>query len=387
MTKDALLPSSKTIAISATRFEQSPFYKCYAESETTFGVYAGRFYPSSNGEDVEQMYWTLRRKSVLYDVPERPLEISGPDAAVFLDHVLACHVGTLQQGRGRYALACTPQGGLFMDGILFRLAEDRFWYVQPDGALETWLVAHSGRFNVNISDPKSRVLQIQGPTSLDVINAATRGAVDQNFKYFHSGFFKIGGQRVYISRTGWTGELGVEVYTMGPETDCTRLWRDLFQAGLPHGMSFGTIASMNIRRIEAGIFDNQTDFDWSMTPEEAGLERFISMDKRDFIGKRALLASRKTLRVHGVKCPNTAVSKGDSIFAGKDCIGQASSGTWSPYLSCGIGIVRLSEPGHWFGTDLSLRNGNDEEQHCRIVPLPFFDRNKDIARGLSSDIP
>ena len=122
--------------------------------DTVMGVYAGRYYSVYNGEDVEEGYWSLRRQAVLYDVPERPVEISGPDAERFLEYVFARRISTLKTGRGRYAIACSHDGGLFMDGVLFKLADQRYWYVQPDGALETWLLAHSNGFDVKVSDPQ-----------------------------------------------------------------------------------------------------------------------------------------------------------------------------------------------------------------------------------------
>ena len=88
------------------------------------------------------------------------MEISGPDVLSFLEYIFARKISDLKQGHGRYAIACTHQGGVFMDGILFRLDDDRFWFVQPDGSLDTWLLAHKCDFDVHITDPHSRVLQI-----------------------------------------------------------------------------------------------------------------------------------------------------------------------------------------------------------------------------------
>ena len=110
--------------------------------------------------------------------------------------------------------------------------------MQPDGALETWLIAHSEGFDIKISDPKSRVLQIQGPASLAVMCDASHGAIDESMGYFHAGFFDLGGQETYVSRTGWTGEIGFEVYSQGGKTDHHRLWDHLMQAGKPHGLEF-----------------------------------------------------------------------------------------------------------------------------------------------------
>ena len=243
----------QTVRVSSRRFEPSPFHDCWANEHTVMGVYAGRYYSVFNGEDITETYWALRRKAAMYDVPERPVEISGPDALAFLERVFARRISSLKQGRGRYAIACTPKGTVFMDGILFRLAADRFWYVQPDGALETWLHAHSDGFDVTISDPHARVLQIQGPASFEIMQAASGGAIDETMGYFHSGFFKIGGQEVYVSRTGWTGELGFEIYTQGNATDCPVLWHHLMKTGEPHGMVVSSISSMEIRRLEAGM--------------------------------------------------------------------------------------------------------------------------------------
>ncbi len=377
----------QTVRVSSRRFELSPFHDCWANEHTVMGVYAGRYYSVYNGEDVTEGYWALRRKAVLYDVPERPVEISGPDAVSFLEHVFARRISSLKQGRGRYAIACTPAGGVFMDGILFRLGPDRFWYVQPDGALETWLHAHSGGFEVTVSDPHSRVLQIQGPTSFDIMHGASGGAIDQSMGYFHSGFFEIDGQEVYVSRTGWTGELGFEIYTLGEATDCPRLWHHLQKSGEAHGMVVGSISSMEIRRLEAGILDNGTDFDLSMTPFEAGLDGFVDLDKDKFIGRNALLERTSGTRIYGVKCAQTTPVYRGTIVDGKDNVARITAGAWSPYLECGIGYARFHAAGNWAGRSLQMRTAQDDMVACEVVELPFYDRDKRIPRGLDKTLP
>ena len=348
------------------------------------GVYAGRFYAIHNGEDAGEKYWALRRTCVMYDVPERPMEISGPGALALLERVFARRVETLKEGRGRYAIACTPQGGLFMDGILFRLAEDRYWYVQPDGALEAWLVAHSGGLDVTVSDPKSRVLQIQGPTSFAVMQAATGGAIDETLKYFQSGFFEVCGQRVYVSRTGWTGERGYEIYTQGDATDCPRLWDDLKSIGATHGMEVSAIPSMEIRRIEAGILDNLTDFDRTMTPFDAGLGAFVDLDKEGFVGREALLSAEQGCRLFGVKCERAAPDMGDAVLVEGARAGRITAGAWSPYMECGVGYVVFDQAGDWPGTQVTVEGPTGGRQTAEVVALPFYDPEKRIPRGLET---
>ena len=278
----------KTIKISARRFEESPYIERTYSPEMVRGVYAGRYFPMTIGEDPLKKYWLLRQKALIFDVPEKPIEISGPDTIPFLEKVMTRKVSTIKEGRGYYSLACTPQGGIFMDGVLFKFEENKFWYVQADGPFEDWLTAHSSNFNVKISDPKSRVLQIQGPASIDIMKDASQGKIDENMKYFRSGFFDLGGQNLYVSRTGFTNELGFEIYSDGFKTDHLALWDHLMNCGQPHGMELSASRAMTIRRIEGGIFGNLTDIDTAINPFEAGLEFCVDMEK-NFIGRDALI--------------------------------------------------------------------------------------------------
>lgn len=373
------------LRVSARRFENSPYLDKYATEEMIFGIYAKRLHVLSVGENPVDHYWKLRRDVVLFDVPEKPLEIKGPDAVNLLERVLCRRISDLQCWRARYAIACTPQGGIQMDGVLMRLADDHFWYVQADGEIESWLIAFSADLDVSIRDPRSRVLQIQGPKSLDVIRAATNGQLPDTFRYFHVGRFDFGGQTLLVSRTGWTGELGVEIYSEGGVTDHLALWDHLMAHGEPHGMVFSGATSLNTRRIEAGIVDNGTDIDRSMTPYAAGLGAFVDLDKADFVGRTALQRANKNCLFYGLTCDGAVPLAGLEVIDGNSVVGRMTVGTWSPYLETGIGYVRFDAPGQWPGKTLKLR-GRDQSQHdCKVVPLPFFDPDKKIPRGSAID--
>lgn len=375
------------IRISARRFESSPYERFWDGPDVVRGVYAGRVFPIRNDDDPAEKYWALRQRAALYDVPERPVEISGPDVVPFLENIFSRRIADLKEGRGRYAIACTPQGGVFMDGVLFHLSSGRYWYVQPDGALETWLVAHSASFDVWISDPRSRVIQIQGPASMKIMNAASDGAITNEMKYFHAGFFQLGGQEVYVSRTGFTGELGYEIYSLGDKTDHPALWTHLMAAGEPHGMEFSCANSMETRRIEAGILDNITDMDMTMTPFEAGLGGFIDMDKEDFVGRAALVdADRKPL-FYGIKCLDAMPTMGRNVLDAETVVGRVTAGAYSPWLETHVGYVRFDSPGNWPGRACTLEGSDGETLSCEIVALPFYDPEKKIARGIDTTVP
>lgn len=393
MTSSIHSDTKNTVRISARRYEQSPFHECYANDETVLGVVAERYYTVFNGEDPVETYWKLRREVALYDVPEKPWQIEGPDAMAFMEKVFARNISTLKEGRGLYAIACTHDGGTFMDGILFRMAEDVFWYVQPDGHLLPWLMALSEGFDVQVSDPKGRVLQVQGPNSLKVMSALTDGAITEDLKYFQSGYYDIRGQRLYVSRTGWTGELGYEIYSVGTQTsiddvtDHKKLFNDVMEAGAEHGIVYGSMASMEIRRIEAGILDNVTDFDHTMTPFAAGLGPFVHPDKEGYVGRAALQAADRQVRLLGITCKDATPAYRGAVSENGVQVGHVTAATWSPTLECGIAYVRFDEPGDWTGKTLTVETETGSSSAGEVTALPFYDKEKRIPRGLDKTIP
>ena len=370
-----------TVKISARRFKESPFISRIDDSNMIRGVYAGRYHAIYNGEDVLQKYWTLRKKALIYDVPEKPIEISGPDAKSFLNKVLTRNISNLDEGKGLYALACTPQGGIFMDGVVFKLNENKYWYVQADGDFETWLLAHTEGFQVTISDPDSRVVQIQGPASMDIIKEITNGQVNEKMKYYQSGFFEIGKQKVYISRSGFTGELGYEIYTMGDKTDHGSLWDFLIETGNSFGMEFSSTRSITIRRIEAGILGNLTDIDITMTPFAAGLGKLVDLDKNHFVGQKALMDADKRTLLFGFTCSDRTPSSGNIILEDNAPVGSITAGVDSPTLNIGIGYVRFKRGGDWVGKNLKIEFLDGYRSSGEVVELPFFDREKLLIRG------
>ena len=378
---------NKTVKISARRFEESPYIERTNSPDMIRGVYAGRYFAISLGEDPIKKYWLLRQKAAIFDVPEKPIEISGPDAAKFLEKIMTRKVSTIKEGRGYYSLACTPQGGIFMDGVIFKFNENKFWYVQADGPFEDWLLAHSKGFDVKILDPKSRVIQIQGPASIDIMKAASNGKINENMPYYRSGFFDLGGQKLYVSRSGFTNELGFEIYSDGFKTDHLALWDHLMNCGKPFGMELSATRAMTIRRIEAGIFGNLTDIDTTINPFEAGLGFCVNMNKEDFIGRDALLNKDKGTCLFGLTCETETPVSGSKVIDEDKIVGHITAGVHSLTLNTGIGYVRFYEPKDWPGKELILKLPNGEDHKSKVVNLPFFDPEKKIVKGIDRSIP
>ncbi len=387
--KHFYIDSFDTVQLSSYRLGQSPFADRYVTDRTMFGVYCDRLYPlkTSLDEDPIPQYWKLRRDVLLYDVPEKPLEIIGPDAARLLERVLVCRVETLAVGRVRYGIACNEDGTVLMDGVLMRLGQDRYWYVKANGEFTSWLKAHAVGLDVEVSDPNSRVLQIQGPKSLDVLDAAIGGGLSADFKYFRAGFFDVCGQTLWVSRTGWTGEVGIEIYcNSGPgPTDHDALWDGLFSCGEPFGMKFSAGSSMGIRRIESGILDYGSDIEPDLTPFGAGLGQFVRLDKEDFIGRAALEGADRSQLLFGLVCPTAAPEAGMQVHSVNGPVGHVTIGTWSPTLDTGVGYVRFDRPllgGDWCGKTVFLHDHDGTPHHATVDTLPFVDKEKRLPRAV-----
>ncbi len=379
--------SHPTVRINSKRMEQSPYATRYISEDTLFGIYCDRFYPISFADDVIDQYWKLRQGVMLFDVPEKPLDIKGPHAVKLLEKVFTRKINNLKAGRAHYAIACTPQGGIQMDGVMIRLADDHFWYVHANGDFESWLTAFSGGLEVSISDPHSRVLQIQGPRSLDVLKVLVGERNIDDFGYFHAGHFNVAGQSVLVTRTGWTGELGVEIYSnCGSETDHLALWDTILEAGKPFGLQNAGLEVMGIRRLEAGILDYSTDIDQTMTPFDIGLGNFVDFSKEDFVGRKVLEQAEKGCRLFGLTSQTGVPSVGCKVLRDGEIVGHVRVGDWSPTLEQGIAYVFFEQPAtseqSWTGQKLTLVDKESNHHQCEIVALPFLDAEKKIPRGL-----
>tara|TARA_B100001939_G_scaffold91909_1_gene78794 strand:- start:1109 stop:2275 length:1167 start_codon:yes stop_codon:yes gene_type:complete len=378
--------SHDLFVVSSKRFDISPYISKYYDKKIVFGISANRFYPLSNGKDPIESYWNLRKNVVLYDVPEKPLEISGSDSLILLEKVFSRTISDLKINRARYAIACNYDGGIIMDGILIRLSSNKFWYIHADGNFETWLLAHSEGLKVNIRDPKSWAIQIQGPSALKVLKNCVTSIDIEKFKYFHCRNLNFGGQNFLVSRTGWTGELGFEIYSNGPQDDHLHLWDYIMERGKDFNIKTSSLDSMGIRRIEAGILDYGTDMNRFNNPFEVGLGKFIDLSKGFFIGKDKLLTVNKKTKLFGIICQNIIPFSGLKIFYKNKIVGQTTVGAFSPYFGKGIGYALFNYNNNWIEKKLYIKDHENNLHDCQIVTLPFFDESKKIPKLVNANL-
>ena len=334
----------------------------------------------------DEGYWLLRTKTACLHTGEWPIEISGPDAEKLMDLLFVNNIAKVKPGRCGYGIACFDDGGLLVDGVFVRLAEDRFWYVQADGDFVNWARAHAKGMDVTIRDPQVNVSQIQGPLAMEILEAAAEGGMPAPFGYFGSAWVEFGGQKVLITRTGYTNELGWEFYTEAHH-DAAALWAHLEAAGAPHGLRMFGLDSMNIRRIEAGILNAGSDFDETTTPYDVGLGGFVALEKGDFIGKAALETADTRQRLHGIICPDGEPRVNGRVEWQGEGAGRVTAGAVSPYLGHGIGYALMESPEAGPGAEVMVEGNDGKMYTATLAETPLYDKACEIPRGKLVDIP
>ena len=350
-------------------------------------LYNDRLTPSRlNNATADEMYWKVRREVVLRNTGELPIEIKGPDAEALLNRVFTREISSVRTGRCSYQFACYHDGGMITDGVLLRLDDDRFWMAQADGEIFSWYKAHAEGLEVEVFDPEVWISQVQGPRSLDVLAEVVDGPYPEPFRYFDLVEVTVAGQPVVISRSGFTNELGWEVY-MGPSIDHAAVGDRIMEAGQPYGMIITSTEAFRARRIEAGLLNAGTDFDATTTPFQAGLGAFVDMAKDDFIGKAALSRADRGRMVWGMRVDGGVARLGRVINQDRNVVGTVTASGWSPFQDCGVAIVRLDEADLGPGTVFEVDCIDRSRRRGEVCDLPMYDEAREIPRGKLIAIP
>ena len=351
-----------------------------------YSLYNNRMTPErlNNVTDDEQ-YWAVRQKVIFRNTGEFPVEISGPDAEAYINHVFARGVSAVKVGRCIYNFVLYHHGGMITDGVMLRLARDRFWMAQADGELTKWYRAHSHGFDVTISDPNVWVSQIQGPKSMDVLRDSIDAEFPESWRYFDMATVRIAGEEVIITRTGFSNERGWEFY-LRPENNAEAVGNRIWQAGQAHGMILTGTPVFRARRIEAGLM-SQAEFDETTTPYDAGLGHFVKIDDRDFIGKAALETADKRNRTLGMRVRGGIAERGRTMSIDGKIVGQVCSSSWSPFQECGVALVRVDDPAIGPGTEVRVLGNDQKTYEAVLCGLPMYDAAGDIVRGRVTDPP
>jgi len=368
-----------------TQIRKSPYFEATVRwGATAFSVYNHMYIPRDFG-DPEQNFWNLINDAILCDVAvERQVEITGPDAAAFVQRLTPRDLSKLAVGQCKYVLITNAEGGILNDPVLLRLAENHFWLSLADSDILLWaqgVAVHSG-LDVTIREPDVSPLQLQGPKSGEVMRALFGDSII-DLKYYWLRRVELDGIPLIVSRTGWSSELGYEIYLQdGSRGD--ELWEKIMLAGQPVGLKPGHTSS--IRRIEGGMLSYHADADINTNPYELGLDRLVNLEgEADFIGKAALRrikeagVSRKQV---GLLIDGAPLMGANTTFwpVTKDgaTIGKVTSAIHSPRLKQNIALAMLAVDHAMIGTVVEVATA-DGMARATIVERPFYDPKKTLA--------
>ena len=368
-----------------TQIRKSPYFDSTVKwGATGFSVYNHMYIPRDFGNP-EQNFWNLIEKAILCDVAvERQVEITGPDAYKFIQLLTPRDLSKLAVGQCKYVLITNNEGGILNDPVLLRLAENHFWLSLADSDVLLWAqgVAVNSDLNVQIKEPDVSPLQLQGPTSGEIM-VKLFGESIKDLKYYWFKEFDLDGIPLIVSRTGWSSEFGYELF-LRDGSKGNDLYEKIMNAGKEHGLQPGHTSS--IRRIEGGMLSYHADADIHTNPFELGFDRLVSLDNDiEFIGKAAL----KKIKAEGIKrkqvgleinCeplsgPNTTFW---SIKKDNNEIGKVTSAVYSPRLKKNIALAMVNIENSEIGTDLEVET-NKGKFTAKIVEKPFYDPKKKIA--------
>jgi aminomethyltransferase len=359
----------------------------------------------------EHEYNAIRNASALIDVsPLFKYLVTGRDAARFVDRIVTRDISNMPVGQVFYTPWCDEHGRVIDDGTVSRLDRDRFRWTAADPSLR-WFRQNAAGLDVAIADvsEETAALALQGPTSAKLLHAAGVAGIDA-LKYFRVIAGTIGGVAVDVSRTGYTGDLGYEIWI--PAAQAVRVWDSLMEAGRPFDIKPAGMLALDVARIEAGLLLIEVDFfsskkamipSQAYSPYEMGLARLVSLDKGPFIGQRALRGeydrgpARQVVGLEiewmaverlyeGVGLP-PAVSAAASrsavpVYRSGRQVGKATSTTWSPVLKKMIALATIDRPHHAAGTLLDIEVTVEAVRHrvpACVVPLPFFNPPRKTA--------
>jgi glycine cleavage system aminomethyltransferase T len=378
-----------------TRIRKSPyFYASRKHGVARYSVYNHTYHPRHYGDPIAE-YWHLVNGVTLWDVGvEKQIQIKGPDAFDLTNMIVSRDLHKCAVDECKYVFISAPDGGILNDPVLLRVEEDEFWLSLADSDVNLYAlgIAAAKGMDVTVQEIDVAPVQIQGPNAKKVL---TELFGDRVLEVPYYGLMKaqLDGMQVVVSRTGYTGEVGYEIYLRDASQHGVKLWDTVLEAGKPHGLE--VIGPCHIRRIEGGILAFGADMWYENNPFEVGYHYTWMVDleqEADFIGKEAL----RRIREEGVKQKLVGVDiGGDSVgtyidnemvdffpvFAGGRRVGNVTSACHSPRLEKNIGLAMVPIEFAELGTELETETPASGRVGATVVEMPHWDPKKEIPKS------
>jgi aminomethyltransferase len=380
-------PFDMSLIQCGARLRRTPFFEATQRyGAKAYTVYNHMFFPI-RFDTLEAEYQHLLNHVTVWDVSvERQVEITGPDAFAFTNLLTPRDLGKCAVGQGKYVIITAADGGIINDPVLMRLGENHFWLALADSDVLLWAkgLAVNAGLKVNLTEPDVSPIQIQGPKAKPVVEKLF-GPKVLELPYYHFLETRLDGIPVIVTRTGWTAEVGYEIYLRDGSRG-NELWERVMEAGRPHNIK--PTGPSDIRRIEAGILNWGADMTLDTNPYEVGLGWLVDEDKKaDYVGKAALAqikAAGVKRKLVGVEIAGDRIDFNSTRWPvrkdGKG-IGQVTSAIHSPRLKKNIGYAFVPVEHSALGTTFTVDVPGAGERQATVVPRPFIDPKKDIPKS------
>jgi aminomethyltransferase len=319
----------------------------------------------------------VRSRAGLFDVSHMgEIEVTGPQALEAVQHVTTNDASKLEVGQAQYSVICREDGGCIDDCIVYRM-DDRYMIVVNASNRDKdrdWIIYHTDKFEADITDKSDEIalIAIQGPKAQAILSTLTKVPLDP-IKYYHFDTGEVAGAHAIISRTGYTGEDGFELYIK--DSDAVQMWRRLLEAGARENLIPAGLGSRDSLRLEMGYALYGNDIDDNHTPLEAGLGWVVKLDKQEFLGKAALVKQKQ----EGVRQRLVAFEltergfprHGYEVRYNGEPAGAVTSGTVSPSLEQGIGLAYVPAEASKPGTAIEIMV-RDKAVPATVIRAPFY---------------
>jgi aminomethyltransferase len=377
---------------------ETAFHDRFSRFTRNFAEYRGYWLPTHFNDGAIDEYWACREAAAVMDLsPLRKFEVTGPDAEALLQYCLTRDMRRLSPGQVVYTAMCYEHGGMIDDGTVLRLAQDNFRWIGGDDYSGIWLREQADKLGlkawVRSSTDQMHNIAVQGPNSRAILEQIiwtppARPGIEE-LGWFRFTVGRIGafeGPPVVVSRTGYTGELGYEIFCH--PKDAGAVFDAVWEAGQPHGLKPLGLEALDMLRIEAGLVFAHYEFSDETDPFEAGIGFTVPLKSKedDFIGKAALVERKAHPRrkLVGLEMDgNDPVGHGDCVHVGRAQVGVVTSGTRSPILKKTIALARLDVAHAEIGAQLEVGklDGHQKRLPARIVRFPHYDPDKTRVRA------
>lgn len=362
--------------------QRTPLYPLYSDFPSVRCIDFGGWELPVQFQGIVSEHEAVRNKAGLFDVSHMgELLVSGPEAEAFLQKMTTNDVTRLVPGQAQYTVLCYENGGIVDDLLIYKLADSRYMLVVNASNIDKdlkWLKDHlNEQAEIQNISSETGLIALQGPLAAGILSKVTDANLESLTPFRFIQEVQVCGIRALLSRTGYTGEDGFEIYCAS--VDAAAVWKGLLTAGEPDGLVLAGLGARDTLRFEAKLPLYGQELSETISPLEAGLGFFVKLDQGDFIGRAALAAQKQEgvkRKLVGIEMIDRGIPRSHyPVYAGERKIGEVTSGTQSPTSKRNLGLALIESEHADIDTELTVEI-RGKQLKAKVVKTPFYKRGR-----------